>query len=53
MAIFKDRSTSLKVTICTLNQPLWMVIPPYGVTLPCPIHKGGHFITGSAVYMGV
>ena len=34
---------------CTARQPLMMVIPPQGVTISCPIHKGGHFIRGSSI----
>ena len=34
---------------CILNKPLWMVIPPDGFHLPCPIH-GKHFIIGIRVF---
>lgn len=34
---------------CTLNKPLWMVIPPEGVHIPCPVHPEGHHIYGSPV----
>jgi hypothetical protein len=33
---------------CTLGKTIWMVLPPGGVTLPCPMHAKGHFIRGSA-----
>lgn len=33
---------------CSLSQPLWMVIPPQGVHLPCPVH-GKHFIPGGGL----
>lgn len=32
--------------ICTLGKPLWMVIPPEGIHIQCPVH-GQHFIPGS------
>jgi len=31
---------------CTLNKPLFMVIPPGGVHLSCPVHPEGHHIYG-------
>jgi hypothetical protein len=31
---------------CTLNKPLWMVIPPGGIHLSCPVHPEGHHIYG-------
>ena len=31
---------------CVLKKPLFMVIPPGGTHLPCPIH-GQHFVMGS------
>jgi hypothetical protein len=34
---------------CTLNKPLWMVIPPEGAHLSCPIHPNGHHIYGPSV----
>lgn len=34
---------------CTLNKPLWMVIPPGGVHLECPVHPDGHHVFGSQV----
>lgn len=38
---------------CTLNKPLWMVIPPGGVHLECPVHPEGHHVFGSpTVWMG-
>jgi hypothetical protein len=32
---------------CVLNKPLWMVIPPEGVHLECPVHPEGHHVFGS------
>jgi hypothetical protein len=38
---------------CTLNKPLWMVIPPGGVHLSCPVHPEGHHVFGPQVtWMG-
>jgi hypothetical protein len=37
---------------CTLNKPLWMVIPLEGVHLDCPVHPEGHHVFGSAVMWG-
>jgi hypothetical protein len=34
---------------CTLNQPLFMVIPPEGIHLDCPVHRLGHHIRGKRV----
>ncbi len=34
---------------CTLNKPLWMVIPPEGVHISCPAHPEGHHIYGSSI----
>jgi hypothetical protein len=34
---------------CVLNKPLWMVIPPGGVHLECPVHPEGHHVFGSPV----
>lgn len=34
---------------CVLNKPLWMVIPPQGIHLPCPAHHEGHHIHGPTV----
>ena len=34
---------------CSLNKPLWMVIPPEGVHLSCPIHPQGHHVFGSRI----
>ncbi len=34
---------------CSLRKPLWMVIPPGGVHIPCPVHPGGHHIFGPQV----
>ena len=34
---------------CTLNKPLFMVIPPGGVHLSCPVHPGGHHIDGPGI----
>ena len=36
-------------TECILNKPLWMVIPPEGVHLSCPVHPGGHHVFGANV----
>jgi hypothetical protein len=38
---------------CTLNKPLWMVIPPEGVHLSCPVHPEGHHVFGSSVTWGM
>src|SRR5208282_5424767 len=38
---------------CVLNKPLWMVIPPGGVHLSCPVHPEGHHVFGPGVtWMG-
>ena len=37
---------------CTLNKPIWMVIPPEGVHISCPVHPEGHHIYGSPVTWG-
>jgi hypothetical protein len=34
---------------CTLYKPLWMVIPPEGVHISCPVHPEGHHIYGSGI----
>ena len=34
---------------CSLNEPLWMVIPPGGAHLSCPVHPEGHHIFGSQI----
>ena len=34
---------------CVLNKPLFMVIPPGGVHLECPIHPEGHHVFGPQV----
>jgi hypothetical protein len=34
---------------CTLNKPIWMVIPPEGVHISCPVHPEGHHIYGSPI----
>lgn len=34
---------------CTLNKPLFMVIPPGGVHLECPVHPEGHHVFGPQV----
>src|SRR5271157_2470442 len=34
---------------CVLNQPLFMVIPPGGVHLSCPIHPEGHHVFGPEI----
>ena len=32
---------------CTLNKPIWIVIPPGGhIHLDCPVHPEGHIIYG-------
>jgi hypothetical protein len=31
---------------CTQFVPLSMLIPPGGITIECPVHKDGHFVTG-------
>lgn len=31
---------------CSLGKPLWMVIPPQGIHISCPVH-GKHFIPGN------
>lgn len=34
---------------CTALKPIWMVIPPEGITIPCPVHPKGHFLKGPSV----
>ena len=34
---------------CTLGKPLWMVIPPEGAHISCPVHPEGHHIFGPNV----
>jgi hypothetical protein len=34
---------------CTLNKPLWIVIPPEGIHLSCPVHPEGHHIYGHGI----
>ena len=34
---------------CTLTKPLWMVIPPEGVHISCPVHSEGHHIPGNGI----
>jgi hypothetical protein len=34
---------------CTLNKPLWMVIPAEGIHLSCPVHPEGHHIYGNQI----
>ena len=34
---------------CTLVKPLWMVIPPEGTHISCPVHPEGHHIYGSGI----
>jgi|SRR5208283_1006458 len=36
---------------CVLNKPLWMVIPPGGVHLNCPVHPEGHHVFGPGIRM--
>lgn len=38
-----------EVRNCTLYQPLWVVIPPEGMIIDCPVHSQGHFIRPSAI----
>lgn len=35
--------------LCALLKPLFMVIPPGGMHLDCPVH-GSHFIASSAIW---
>lgn len=39
------------LTQCTANKPLLLVIPPEGITIPCPIHEKGHFVKGSSMLL--
>jgi hypothetical protein len=34
---------------CSLNKPLWMVIPAEGIHLHCPVHPEGHHIYGNQI----
>ncbi len=34
---------------CVLNKPLWMVIPPGGIHLDCPVHPDGHHVFGPEI----
>lgn len=34
---------------CILNKPLFMVIPPGGVHLQCPVHPEGHHVHGPEI----
>ena len=34
---------------CVLNKPLFMVIPPGGVHLDCPVHPEGHHVFGPSI----
>jgi hypothetical protein len=38
-----------KLAHCVLNKPLFMVIPPEGVHLNCPVHPEGHHVHGPRV----
>ena len=38
-----------KESQCVLNKPLFMVIPPGGVHLSCPVHPEGHHVFGPQV----
>lgn len=38
-----DYTDRLRIEQCTLHKPLLIVIPPEGVTIPCPVHPEGHF----------
>src|ERR1700675_1387454 len=38
---------------CTLNKPLWMVIPAEGIHLHCPVHPEGHHIYGNQITCAV
>ena len=44
-----DRPDPQDTRDCTLNKPLWLVIPPEGIHLSCPVHPEGHHIYGSIV----
>lgn len=35
-------------SLCTLNKPIWMVIPPEGTHISCPVH-GKHWLRGSGM----
>ena len=43
------RPPRLPLAECSLHKPLWMVIPPGGVHISCPVHPNGHHIFGSQV----
>ena len=38
-----------KESQCVLNKPIWMVIPPEGIHLSCPVHPEGHHIYGTQI----
>lgn len=38
-----------KESQCVLNKPLWMVIPPEGIHLACPVHPEGHHVYGTTI----
>ncbi len=40
-------------TECVLNKPIFMVIPPQGVHLPCPAHPKGHHVYGPRIRDGL
>jgi hypothetical protein len=44
-----DRPEPLDTRECTLNKPLWMVIPAEGIHLACPVHPEGHHIYGTQI----
>jgi hypothetical protein len=46
---YEDEIDPWKEAQCTLRKPLWMVIPPEGVHLDCPVHPEGHHVYGPRV----
>lgn len=45
----KKRFDPWKESQCVLNKPLFMVIPPEGAHLTCPVHPDGHHVFGSGI----
>jgi hypothetical protein len=42
----RRRERNVPERVCSLGQPLWMVIPPEGAHISCPAH-GKHFVPGN------
>ena len=42
-----ERPDPRELSQCTLNKPIWIVIPPGGhIHLDCPVHPEGHIVYG-------